>query len=259
LFNFISAIRPDNAKSISLAKLYTRYVSEALNEIGYEAGSAGLYVNVGNSDNCGIVVKTEGYSSKAMDLFGKAVSIMIANPDLLIEKEFASYKEGIVRSLRNRALDSPLSQAFEKLSSSIKKEFCSSKELADAMELVTFEELVDYIKNDLFKSTHIQGLVGGNYNETDAALSWDIINERLDSVSSLPCSLDSVSKAKVNSFEHFTQPMLKEVSFPVSGNALAWVCDATGLTSGIGAGSKEMTERVLYEVVSRYYFKIIMR
>jgi insulysin len=253
------AIRPDNAKSVSLAKLYTRFVSEALNEISYEAGSAGLYVNVGISENVGICISTDGYSTKAMELFDRAVSIMIAKPDLLVEAKFASYKEEIVRSFRNRALDSPLSQGFEKLSSLMKKESCSSKEIADAMELITFAELKAFVENDLYKSTHVQGLCGGNCSESDAKVSWGIINKRLDSVSSLPCSLESVSRAKVNSFDHFTQPLMKEAEYPVSGNALAWVVDATGLSTGVGNETKEISERVLYEVVSRYVVQLLTR
>lgn len=111
------AIRPGDARSLCLARLYTRFVSEAFNEVGYCAGLAGLHVDVALSDNVGISVTLDGYSSKAMTLFEEAVSIMMEPSKMeLREDKFLEYREDISRGWKNRAKASPLAQAYEGIS-----------------------------------------------------------------------------------------------------------------------------------------------
>ena len=141
--------------------------------------------------------------------------------------------------------------AINRLSSVIKKEFCSAAQLADALESITFAELKLHVDTILYKETNVQGLVGGNILESTALESWRLLQARLSG--SAVASLEQVAKARVRSLAHLTRPMLEHVVYKVAGNALALVVDATDLNGiEIAGQSSEITDRVLYEVLSRY-------
>lgn len=58
------AIKAGDAKSLCLATLYNRFVLEALNELSYEASSAGLHYNVWIKNGNGVSISIDGFSEK---------------------------------------------------------------------------------------------------------------------------------------------------------------------------------------------------
>jgi secreted Zn-dependent insulinase-like peptidase len=59
-------LSPSNAKSQVLARLFVRFVHERLNELSYEASSAGLHYDVWLEKKTGISISIHGYNEKSV-------------------------------------------------------------------------------------------------------------------------------------------------------------------------------------------------
>ncbi|TPX30829.1 hypothetical protein SmJEL517_g05695 [Synchytrium microbalum] len=222
LYNFTlrsPAIQPDNPKSLALADLYIRFVHERLNEISYDATSAGLHYDVYTKEGTGIGISIDGYSQKSHILL-REVLARVKAPQPTV-KEFNIFKESLTRSYRNISKESPLRQAMEKLSAIIYRKFSTSAAIADAMDIVTFSDVQTFISN-LFSNRIVEGYVGGNVLAPEAVRAWELL---LNSLPGVPCNPELVKKSEVVLLPN-TRPMLYSTPLDVKGNAVVWVCDS---------------------------------
>ncbi len=170
--NFIFTIRtpeitPTNPKSIALAELYTKCVQDSLSDVTYHADLAGLKFVIKGADNeNGIRLQVQGYSDKAPKFFD-AILENLKNPSN-DETLFNQYKDNLLRSYANKALDSPLDQSFIVLKAILYKNFATPKEKEMALKKTTFEEYQTFVKN-LYTSHYIEGVIYGNISLNDAS------------------------------------------------------------------------------------------
>ena len=85
--------------------------------------------------------------------------IKVKDPNLT-EPEFKNYKASITRDYQNAGKNSSLQQTFEKVSKLIMTDFCSSKELASAIEHIQFSDLVEFTEKKLFARTYTEAFCG---------------------------------------------------------------------------------------------------
>ncbi|TPX44671.1 hypothetical protein SeLEV6574_g04356 [Synchytrium endobioticum] len=239
------AIRPNNPKSLALAELYIRFVHERLNELSYDATSAGLHYDVYVKDGTGIGLSVDGYSQKAIMLLTQVLA-RLKNPTPTF-KEFQIFKESLTRSYRNMAKESPLRQASETLSSIIYRQFSTSKDIGDAMDTITFEELLHFVNNHIYKKRIIEGYVGGNMTRNDAVKAYELLQGELPGAA---CQPEEVSKSEVvhlNSNTGTQKPLLYQTFLDVKGNAVIWVCDAGIKTDLVARTGQELLGKLMRE------------
>ncbi|KAI8588509.1 Metalloenzyme, LuxS/M16 peptidase-like protein [Geranomyces variabilis] len=229
-------IRPDDARSIVLAALYTRFVHERLQEISYDAASAGLHFDVGSiQGDTGIALGVDGYSENAALLLQSLLEFL-RNPRVT-EHEFAVYLESLKRSYQNASKDSPLRQAMDKLSNVIHEKYCSPAMLAEAAEHISADDLRTFCKS-LYDTRYMEAFVGGNLTGEEALAAWRLVQEVLPGT---PCSLESVARSKAIPFPE-TGPTYLATNVPVKGNALVWA---------LGLGHRDHKLRTGQELLSK--------
>ncbi|KAJ3280388.1 hypothetical protein HK104_000705 [Borealophlyctis nickersoniae] len=217
IFNFRTpAIRPGNARSLCLAELYLRFVSERLNELSYDASAAGLHYDVWTHQGTGIGISVDGYSQKAQVLL-KSVLDRLKDPKPT-EAEFNIFRESLSRGYKNVAKDPPLRQANERLSAILYQEFCPTAELAVAVDTIQYHDLVEFAAH-VFDRRYIEAFVGGNVSEEDAHGAWEMVQGEL---AGAPCPREAVEKSGIISLPGH-RPVCHKMEVQVKGNAVVWV------------------------------------
>ncbi|KAJ3189796.1 hypothetical protein HDU85_000080 [Gaertneriomyces sp. JEL0708] len=212
------AIRPDNAPSLVLASLYNRFVHERLNELSYDASSAGLHYDIWVHQDTGIAMQIDGYSEKAL-LLMKEVLERLRNPEFT-EGEFVIFKESLLRSYKNAAKNPPVRQAMETVSETIYEQYCSSDMLAKAANDVTLDDLRDFSRT-LFSTRYIEAFAGGNLTSASAMAAWELV---LADLPGAACDPSSVQKSGVRPMTG-DRPEFHTKDLGVKGNAVVWVCE----------------------------------
>ncbi|KAJ3152968.1 hypothetical protein HDU86_005423 [Geranomyces michiganensis] len=229
-------IRPDDPRSIVLAALYTRFVHERLQEISYDAASAGLHFDVGSiAGDTGIAVGVDGYSENAALLL-RSVLEFLREPRVT-EHEFDVYLDSQKRAYQNASKDSPLRQAMDKLSNVIHEKYCPPAMLAEAAEHITASDLRAFCAS-LFETRYIEAFVGGNVTGDEAHAAWRLSH---DSLPGTACSQESVTRSAAVPFSE-TGPHYIATDVPVKGNALVWA---------LGLGTRNHNLRTGQELLSK--------
>ncbi|KAF9203041.1 Insulinase (Peptidase M16) [Haplosporangium sp. Z 27] len=168
--------------------LYVRLVMEVLNEDSYSARLAGLsYSLTCNMD--GIFLKVEGYNDKAPLLLQKVVQTM---KTLQFDNEqFYRIKEELEREHRNFSFDNPnvLATYYAKCMNS--ERYWTYLERLDELLGVTPEDLQLFIP-EVLSRLHIEGLVHGNMDRSQAIKAGEIIEAGLASKPLVPSELISM-------------------------------------------------------------------
>ncbi|KAJ3352315.1 hypothetical protein HDU91_006018, partial [Kappamyces sp. JEL0680] len=210
-----AAIRPDDAKSIVLANLYSRFVYEDLNEVAYDASAAGLHYEISIDRNNSIAASVHGYSEKSLALLETVLRSM-ADPRLTREK-FEVFKNSLLQRYQNASKNSPVQQAYEMLSHHLLTHHCHSKDLALAAAQVTFEELLAF-SAVWFGQRRIEAFTGGNMSTAAGKEALDMV------VRYLPGSECPANQIVLSGYSPPASPRLltKELQLGVGGNALVW-------------------------------------
>lgn len=159
-------ITPARSRTIALTELYVKCVEDSLNDIAYTAQQAGLRFSIKAADNNnGVRIQVQGYSDKASQLFDAIVKYLV-NPGC-DEAKFNRYKDLLLRSYADKALDSPVEQAIEALKNILYKDFATPKEKDSALKKTSMEEYKEFVKN-LYTSNFIEGVIYGNISQKDA-------------------------------------------------------------------------------------------
>ncbi len=159
-------ITPARSRTIALAELYAKCVQDSLNDISYTAQLAGLNFSIKSADNQnGIRIQVQGYSDKSSQLFDVVVKHLMAPG--CDESKFNRYKDLLLRSYADKALDMPVQQAIEDLKNILYKDFATAKEKESALKKISLEEYREFVKN-LFTSNYIEGVIYGNVTQKEA-------------------------------------------------------------------------------------------
>ncbi len=136
--------------------LYTRLINDTLNKQLYDAGSAGLYLDL-YAHRRGISIKISGYSEKQallLDLLDN-----LATPTFNVDR-FNIIKENYRRSLVNNLQDKPYEQLFDRLS----EHLLSEPSIDDKLKTLSSISLNDilHIAQSLFEKAELRILSHGN-------------------------------------------------------------------------------------------------
>ena len=155
-------------------KLYAACVNESLNELGYPAKEAGLYYSFREGYE-GIFLNVSGYSESAMTLYEMILDHMV---DFSItEDQFNGLKDMVIRNYQNFSLSDAHQQTREKGADIFNHVKYSWEESLPVAQKATLSDIHDY-GNTLYEKTFVEGLVYGDFKESDARRALRIFNEK---------------------------------------------------------------------------------
>lgn len=168
-----SYLSPEAAVSTSL---FTRLVSDKLNEYTYDAELAGLRFSIYNSTS-GFNVRVAGYNQKLSVLLSAIIEAcvnFVVQPDRLLV-----IKEQLTRAYLNMANDQPYSIARYKQGLILSKIKWSVDEYLSVIGSIDEAGLASF-HQDLFHRVFVEGLVVGNLSASDAAGIMDLLETHLN-------------------------------------------------------------------------------
>ena len=155
-------------------KLYSACVNESLNELGYPAKQAGLNYSFREGYE-GIFLNVSGYSESAMTLYEMILDHMV---DFSItEDQFNGVKDKIIRDYQNFSLSDAHQQTREKGADIFNHVKYSWEESLPVAQEATLSDIHNY-GNTLYEKTFVEGLVYGDFKESDARRALRIFNEK---------------------------------------------------------------------------------
>ena len=155
-------------------KLYSACVNESLNELGYPAKQAGLNYSFREGYE-GIFLNVSGYSESAMTLYEMILDHMV---DFSItEDQFNGIKDRVVRDYQNFSLSDAHQQTREKGADIFNHVKYSWEESLPVAQEATLSDIHDY-GDSLYEKTFVEGLVYGDFKESDARRALRIFNEK---------------------------------------------------------------------------------
>ena len=172
-----SPLLQPNAKSSVLTSLYLDHITDKLRPVLAAARSAGLSANF-KLARLKLDIQIDGFNDKAPLLLEEILREMSLNPPTL--EEFEIYRVRHEKTYRNSEKALPLSQANQLLSSVLFEGKTTDAEKLKALELITFEDLVNFHEN-LLKKTYLEAVIAGNFTQNEAKNIWTMIQNRLDS------------------------------------------------------------------------------
>jgi secreted Zn-dependent insulinase-like peptidase len=175
--SFRSPLVSASAKQKAAASLYTRLVSDAVNEYTYPALLAGLGFNFYNHAQ-GISLRVSGYDDKQLMLLERLLeSIAAMKFDV---QRFDSIRRDMVLELQNTVARRPSSQLIDDLRRAIGSGVYDEPEMIEALEALTPETLESYRKS-FWASVRAEGLLYGNYEPEVTEQVADLIDALLES------------------------------------------------------------------------------
>ena len=155
-------------------KLYSACVNESLNELGYPAKQAGLNYSFREGYE-GIFLNVSGYSESAMTLYEMILDHMV---DFSItEDQFNGVKDRVIRNYQNFSLSDAHQQTREKGADIFNHVKYSWEESLPVAQEATLSDIHNY-GNTLYEKTFVEGLVYGDFKESDARRALRIFNEK---------------------------------------------------------------------------------
>ena len=155
------------------SKIYVQCVNESLNELGYPARQAGLNYSFRDGYE-GIYLSVSGYSESAMTLYEMMLEHMLNFS--ISQEQFNAIKDRTVRNYQNFSLSDAHQQTRDKgakIFNHVKYDWEETLPLAKEASLKNIQE---YAKI-LYDRTFVEGLVYGDFDESDARKAHRIFNE----------------------------------------------------------------------------------
>lgn len=172
--NFRSPLVSASPEQVASASLYTRMVTDALNEYTYPALLAGLGFDFYRHTQ-GISLRISGYNDRQLALLQQLVS-EIAQQRFDPER-FARVRDDMLRDLRNTVAQRPSSQLLSDLRQAISSADYSEQALIDALETMDVDALQNY-RERFWASARAEALLYGNHE----AATVDAVATALDAV-----------------------------------------------------------------------------
>ncbi len=154
-----------SARAVALSRMYSDLVEETLNEITYDAQSAGLYFSF-SSFSSGLSVEIHGFSHKMKVLLDTCLKSI---RDLKVDRSrFALVKERRVRDLRNWSIvASPINLARTYARAALITNEYQLHEILAITETITAEDIEHHIE-DIFRTASAYCLAFGNLTREQA-------------------------------------------------------------------------------------------
>ena len=153
-----------SAEDRAIAQLYRRLVNDALSATVYPAYLAGLGYSISVSDS-GFAVSVNGYQDKQMTLLD-TVTEQLFQAQISPER-FATLKRSLIKDWRNSLKDKPYMQALGALSDVLMSGSWPATTLADALEPITLQNLLQW-RDQKLQSVGVLAALHGNVSATDA-------------------------------------------------------------------------------------------
>ena len=180
--SFRSPLVSQNASQKATAALYTRMVTDAVNEYTYPALLAGLGFDF-YSHAQGISLRVSGYNDKQLALLEQLLG-EIAGQEF-DEARFERVRSDMVRELKNTVARRPTSQLLARLRrATITGEF-SEEQLAAELESLDIDGLRAY-RAAFWDSARAEALLYGNHGPADAEALGTVLDRVLDDGSGEP-------------------------------------------------------------------------
>jgi insulysin len=161
LFHIKTPTLNGTAKSFALMDLFSKALREELSSTLFFAGKAGLSTFFSQKD-MKFSLQIAGYSEKAPDL-AKALFESLTKVQALPE-QFNIYKESLLSQYANAALELPIKQASEILSSVLLNDAPTAAEKQKALSSISLEEFSGFCKEWL-SEVFVEGMIYGNLSE----------------------------------------------------------------------------------------------
>ena len=153
-----------NLKHRVYLKLYSECVNESLNELGYPAKQAGLNYSFREGYE-GIFLNVTGYSESAMTLYEMILDHMVNFS--ITEYQFNAIKDKVIRDYQNFSLSDAHQQTRDKGADIFNHVKYSWEESLPVAQEATLSDIQGY-GNSLYKKTFVEGLIYGDFKESDA-------------------------------------------------------------------------------------------
>lgn len=160
--SFRSPLVASSAAEYAASSLYTRMVTDAMNEYTYPALLAGLGFNFYRHSQ-GISMRVSGYSDKQFALLDELLQ-SIASQEFSPER-FERLRREMVLQLQNTVARRPTSQLIDELRRALNRGAYSEEELISALEALDVAALTAY-RDQFWASARAEGLLYGNYAPT---------------------------------------------------------------------------------------------
>jgi secreted Zn-dependent insulinase-like peptidase len=157
--SFRSPLASESPQQKAASTLYTRMVSDALNEYTYPALLAGLGFNFYNHMQ-GISMRVSGYNDKQLMLLDELLSKVAAQK--FDAQRFARIRRELVLDLQNTVARRPSSQLLDDLRQALVSGSFSEEDLIAALERMDIDDL-DAYRRAFWASARAEGLLYGNY------------------------------------------------------------------------------------------------
>ncbi len=174
-FSVRSLSANDNPKHAVLTALYVKLIDDLLNEFAYPAQLTGLKYSIYKHIR-GFSVRISGYNDKQDILLSRIVDILV-KPEV-DPKRFASFKDELLRELRNVKLDTPYIRALSEVTELLLKPYWSEEQRIAALEPLTAADLQDFIP-ELLERIFIVGLSHGNLTRRESLGLGQVLEEKL--------------------------------------------------------------------------------
>jgi len=195
---------PENVMTLNhrvYLKLYAACVNESLNELGYPAKQAGLNYSFREGYE-GIFLNVSGYSESAMTLYEMILDHMV---DFSItEDQFNGIKDRVVRDYQNFSLSDAHQQTREKGADIFNHVKYSWEESLPVAQEATLSDIHDY-GNSLYEKTFVEGLVYGDFKESDARRALRIFKEKSNTT--------DIKRTDAFDLKYLNQPQSEEIQY----------------------------------------------
>ncbi|EKE22181.1 MAG: hypothetical protein ACD_7C00025G0001, partial [uncultured bacterium] len=162
-------------KSELLKELFLKALNEKLTSTLFSAQSAGLYAGI-YSDTYQIKIDLFGYSEKASLLLEEIIK---AIKNLEISKsDFDIYQSSLQKNYLNEQKILPVFQATNYLFHILLPTNYTSVEKLSELKQITLKDFTEF-KNNILKSTYIEGFLTGNLTLKEAESVWFDIKDIL--------------------------------------------------------------------------------
>ena len=161
-----------SASNQAQAQLYQDLVNDSLSATVYPAYLAGLGYSIAVADS-GFAISVNGYQHKQMALLN-TVTQRLFSADISAER-FATIKRSLIKDWRNSLKDKPYVQALGALGDTLLSGSWPATDLADALEPVTLDALMQW-RNQQLKDVGVIAALHGNVTVAEAELLHEFIN-----------------------------------------------------------------------------------
>ncbi|MEO1079789.1 MAG: insulinase family protein [Pseudomonadota bacterium] len=216
--SFRSPIVGADPTQLAAASLYTRMVTDALNEYTYPALLAGVGFRYYRHKQ-GLGLRISGYDDKQLRLLedlldGIAEASFDAN-------RFARVRREMVLELENTVARRPSSQLLDRVREGISSGAYSDEALIAALEAMNIERLATY-RDDFWKTARVEALLFGNHSAADADAVAKLLTNVMDDGDGDPALAPEVLKLKPG------QDVQLEVDIEHNDAVVAWYLQGSG-------------------------------